>query len=392
MSQSLERRGRFLLRSFAFTGLTILLVNCGSPNSDAGPSDLPDGAPERVVPEPIVELGVTRGDTTQQFHDIRSPFVFNGGQVVVPDGGSNTIRVFGQDGELVRTLGGSGEGPGEFAMLDAAWNRGDTIEAWDTKLGRLTRFYPGDSVAVVTMESGPSAQQAVPGALPNGWVIAGVSAAGMGERDEMAVHHFNRHGNHVGVIARIRGMSRYRTSLAAGPDPLSPRPQFDVHDGRVYVAETLTPEIRVMSPSGDSLRTISWQPGSRPSPERAAQQTIQAIVDEEAPTDSASLRERMTSFPVREQVSAFWSFLVDEQGFVWLQPYSPRRHSLRLGGIRTAGPGGDWIVFSSDGRRLTSVEMPDGLRPTQITSDAVVGISRDEVGVQSVHVFPLQRR
>lgn len=392
MSQSIKRRGPLLLQSIALTGMVLLLVSCSSSSSDAGSSEVPPGTPESVVSEPVVELGVTRGDTTQQFHDIRTPFVFNDGQVVVPDGGSNTIRVFGQDGEHVRTLGGSGEGPGEFEMLDAAWNRGDTIEAWDTKLGRLTRFYPGDSVAVVTMESGPSAQQAVPGALPDGWVIAGVSSAGMGERDEMAVHHFDRQGNHMGVIARTRGMSRYRTSLAAGPDPLSPRPQFDVQDGRVYVAETLTPEIRVMNSSGDSLRTISWQSGTRPSAESAVRQTIQAIVDQEAPTDSASLRERMTSFPVREQVSAFWSFLVDEQGFVWVQPYSPRRHSLRLGGIRTAGPGGEWIVFSSDGRRLTSVEMPDGLQPTQITSDAVVGISRDEVGVQSVHVFPLQRQ
>lgn len=392
MSQSIKRRGPLLLQSIALTGMVLLLVSCSSSSSDAGSSEVPPGTPESVVSEPVVELGVTRGDTTQQFHDIRTPFVFNDGQVVVPDGGSNTIRVFGQDGEHVRTLGGSGEGPGEFEMLDAAWNRGDTIEAWDTKLGRLTRFYPGDSVAVVTMESGPSAQQAVPGALPDGWVIAGVSSAGMGERDEMAVHHFDRQGNHMGVIARTRGMSRYRTSLAAGPDPLSPRPQFDVQDGRVYVAETLTPEIRVMNSSGDSLRTISWQSGTRPSAESAVRQTIQAIVDQEAPTDSASLRERMTSFPVREQVSAFWSFLVDEQGFVWVQPYSPRRHSLRLGGIRTAGPGGEWIVFSSDGRRLTSVKMPDGLQPTQITSDAVVGISRDEVGVQSVHVFPLQRQ
>lgn len=392
MSQSVERRGRFLLRSFALTGLTILLVNCGSSNSEAGPSDLPDGAPERVVPEPIVELGVTRGDTTQQFHDIRTPFALKSGQVVVPDGGSNTIRVFSRDGELVRTLGGTGEGPGEFAMLDAAWNRGDTIEAWDSKLGRLTRYFPGDNVEVVTMESGPSAQQAVPGPLPDGWVIAGVSDAAMGERDEMTVHHFGRRGQHLGVIAHTRGMARFRTSQAAGPDPLSPRPQFDVHDGAVYVAETLTPEIRVMSPSGDSLRTISWQPGSRPSAESAVRQTIQAIVGRESPTDTASLRDRLHSFPVREQVSAFWSFLVDEQGFLWIQPYNPNRHSLRLAGTRIAGPGGHWVVLSPDGKRLTSVEMPDGFRPTQITSDAVAGISRNEVGVESVQVHTLQRR
>ena len=392
MSQSLERRGRFLLRSFALTGLTILLVNCGSANSDAGPSDLPDGAPERVVPEPIVELGVTRGDSTQQFHDIRTPFVFNSGQVVVPDGGSNTIRVFSPDGELVRTVGGSGEGPGEFAALGTVWHRGDTIEAWDIRQRRLTRFFPDDSVQVISFESVSGVQQIVPGTLPDGWISIGVSDAAMGERDEMVVRHFGLDGNHRGLIARTKGMARHRTSRAAGPGPLSPRPQFDVANGQVFVAETLTPEIRVLSPSGDSVRTVSWRPDHRPSPDEAARQTIETIIASQSSEDTAEERKLLRSFPVPERVSAFWSFLVDAEGFIWVQPYDPQRHSMQLGGARTAGPGGEWIVFSSAGERLTTIRMPAGLRPTEISSDAVVGISRSEVGVESVQIYPLERR
>ena len=107
----------------------------------------------------------------------------------------------------------------------------------------------------------------------------------------------------------------------------------------------------------------------------------------------ARLRKRLRAYPVREGVSAFWSFLVDEEGFVWMQPYDPERHSLHPGvGSLTAGPGGEWIVFSPEGGRLTSIRMPEGLRPTEITADAVVGVGRSEVDVETVRVHPLDRK
>lgn len=83
---------------------------------------------------------------------------------------------------------------------------------------------------------------------------------------------------------------------------------------------------------------------------------------------------------------------MDEQGFVWVQPYDPDRHSLRFAVGGTTGPGGEWIVFSPDVHRVTSVRMSGGLRPTDITADAVVGVARSEVGVPAVKVHPLERR
>ena len=41
---------------------------------------------------------------------------------------------------------------------------------------------------------------------------------------------------------------------------------------------------------------------------------------------------------------------------------------------------------------MGSVELPSELEPHQITSDAVVGIVRDELGVESVRVHSLERR
>ena len=61
----------------------------------------------------------------------------------------------------------------------------------------------------------------------------------------------------------------------------------------------------------------------------------------------------------------------------------------RLGGY--CGPGGNWLVISPEGAEVGWLEMPEGLEPVQITSDAVVGIYRDELGVESVRVHSLSR-
>jgi hypothetical protein len=56
------------------------------------------------------------------------------------------------------------------------------------------------------------------------------------------------------------------------------------------------------------------------------------------------------------------------------------------------GQGGVWRVFSPQGAEVGQVTVPAGLRPVQITSDALVGVRVDPDGVQSIHVHGLERR
>lgn len=50
------------------------------------------------------------------------------GRIYVLDGGNNRLQVFGPDGEYLRTLGGEGEGPGEFAS-SGGWSQFGMIVA-----------------------------------------------------------------------------------------------------------------------------------------------------------------------------------------------------------------------------------------------------------------------
>jgi hypothetical protein len=69
--------------------------------------------------------------------------VTSDGQMVVADREANNVKVLAPDGSLVDTLGGPGEGPGEFQSLVSVQRaRGDSLYAYDFRRSRLTVFAP----------------------------------------------------------------------------------------------------------------------------------------------------------------------------------------------------------------------------------------------------------
>jgi hypothetical protein len=62
------------------------------------------------------------------------------GLIYIAQPDDQTIRVFKSDGQLVRTIGRAGKGPGEFEMLFAIGFLGDTLYATDQALRRVSMF------------------------------------------------------------------------------------------------------------------------------------------------------------------------------------------------------------------------------------------------------------
>lgn len=365
---------------------------CGSERTADGDAPYPAGAPVAVDSAPRLAVGAVRGDTTREFHDVVDPFLLPDGHLVVPDAGPGKIRVFGPDGRLAETLGGPGEGPGEFGRLSAAWSRGDTIEAFDADLDRVTRFPPGGRPEGVRLDVAGPAQAGIPGALPDGgWIVVGVESARLGGRDTVAAHRYGPGGEHEGLVTRIAGMRRFRTERVGGPDPLSPRAVFAVHGGYVYAAETQTPEIHVLRPDGRLDRTLSWDPGERPSPETAFREAVDAA-SSRAGMSSDRYRTMLEAFPVTGPVPAFWGFRVDALGFVWVEPFDPDRRSI-LSSARTGASGTVlWKILSPQGGPAGTVELPGDLEPTWIGRDELVGVRWDALAVQHVEVHAIERR
>lgn len=375
--------------------LLVTLSDCvEEPGSAPAPAS-PPGTPLEIDAAPALSVGVVAGDTLEIFDRVVTPFVLPDGRLVVPLGGSRDIRVFTAEGDFAHRLGGEGEGPGEFLSLSAAWPRGDTIEAFDGELRRLTRFLPDGPVATVQVPGGPFPDMSLGvGPLERGWALGGVAAGGPGQRDRVEIHHFDRDGAHLGDLGSAGGIVRYVAAGLGGPEPLSPRSVFASDGIRLYLGDTLEPLIRRVGPVGVPSGEVAWEPTEAVSVPEALEQVIDRAVSRASADQRSATRERLEGAAVSTELSVFWDFLPDGQGFLWVQPYEPLAHAFPLGGTYLGGTAGEgaWQVFSADGRGVGTITIPAGLVVTQIGPSAVVGILRDDLGVESVRVHRLRRK
>lgn len=102
-------------------------------------------------------IGGPDGGEETAFYEPTDLQVDGNGRVHVLDTGNHRVQVFSADGEFERTLGRSGEGPGDLMRPEGLWvyPDGEVIVA-DTGNARLQRFGPaGDPLPPVTLDSLP---------------------------------------------------------------------------------------------------------------------------------------------------------------------------------------------------------------------------------------------
>lgn len=393
--------GTRLAAAMVGTG-TFLSLACGPdvPEPRVVGSTTAVGAPVRIEDPARLQVG-REGDSLLEFHGVVTPFLLPDETLVVPLSGAGILRLFRPDGSFAGDFGGEGQGPGEFIHLLKAWPRGDTIEAFDYRLRRITRILPDGELEVLPPFQG-GGDSAVPGFLSNAWVGPEIVSAGFGERDQMVIRTYGQDGRPAAEIARVEGLVRYAHARGGGPHPLSPRAALAVHGEQIYVAETLTPRIEVRDRDGTLINEVTWDPVSNVSPGDAMEAVSDLAVARaerlggnarDRPSylsDPAAVRRVIAEAGVPDRVPVFSTFLVDELGFIWIRPYDPEWHSPLFGDMG-AGPGGTWLILSPEGTEAGTVAVPDGLEPSHISEDHVVGVRTDELGIESVQVHELTR-
>ena len=379
------------LRACVVLGVVGTATACSTPESEAERQiGLQPGAPLEIVARPELRLGVLEGDTLQEFDRVVTPFLTPGRRLVVPLAGHKVLRVFDLQGNHLMTLGGEGEGPGEMMSLSGSWARGDTIEVFDSRLRRVTSFLPDSAPRVIRLGSEGIAQSVLPQAASNGWVMYGVEAVEPNGRDLMSAHLFGFDGAHVRDLQEIRGMRRYAGRLWTGPVPLSPWAWFASRLNRLYVVDGLEPRIQVLDLATDSRKSLAWEMTSGWSAGEALRLVTDSAVSAAREGEGAGVRARIAEAPAPE-LPVLGGLLVDALGFIWIRPYDPLVHSPALGGLGRPGPGGTWHVLTPDGEPLPPLSVPPDLELIQVTGDRLVGIAKDDLGVESVRVHAVVR-
>jgi hypothetical protein len=362
-----------------------LLAGCGQDSPDPGARE-----PENwSLVGPTVSIGEVEGDPRYLFQSVAGARRLPDGRIAVADRGQALIRIYGPDGTHQLDLGGEGRGPGEFDYITTLMVRPpDTLVAYDSGIFRLSTFLAdGTVLETKTFSVSEGRPEIFLGRYSNGdlafsWID--LTRQTPSDRrvnpDPMRFGRFDQEGELAAVLGSGTGLRRG----PAGVMPFTPQLHAFLFHDTIFHTDGLRAEINVLDPNGVSGRPI-------PLPVKAvdvsgAEALLRAGLEAEG---AEELLRRLSESP-SDSIPVLSEVILDELGRFWVKQYDPGSDINWLGawaGIR----GGTWWVVNRIGVPLAWVVFPQELQPLAIYEDAVIGIVRDEFGVQRIQVFPILR-
>jgi hypothetical protein len=348
-----------------------------------------DGEGWTVDPVPILDLSTSGAGLDHEFFRVSDARFLPGGDIVVANAGTNEIRRFSPAGELIKSIGREGEGPGEFQrILGLLLLRGDSIGVWeyagrlsllgqDLSFGRLLSLPHnigdlrslGDSVIVGEM------------IYPSMVAYEGGNAL---IREPVPIVRCSLEGDVIDTVAMGAGYEEFMWTNASGQGggavPLfGKQSHLGSWQNEIFMGSADDMDFRVLSASG-RLRRIVRVPGfdlSLASEEIRSEREIRL-----RPDVPAWYRDLVNDIPSPSRRPAYSALLIDHEGYVWLEMFRAR---TELEEERT------WMVFHPDGEWLGEVTTPSDFRVFDIGSSGLLGVRIDNLEVEHVQVLWVNR-
>jgi len=352
----------------------------------------PDGESERspfhVGAEPSLTLG---GSDDDPLFRVTGVLRLSDGTIVVANSGSSQLRYYTATGELLRTVGGKGGGPGEFEALDwISLLPGDSVIAFDRLNRRFTVLDPAGGVA----RSYQPPQGVAPrplGVQPGGSILVRTASVGSAGdlpgngavRDSSTISLMLPDGSMGMELARLPGDERVINISDRGIDifvpPFAARFIAAAADGGFWAQRRDSYELEYRGLDGQLLRLLRLDLTPRRSIPAMLDAYVERAVGAMPDGPQRQARERtLRALPVPETLPMIAALLVDTVGRLWAQDFMAPGDSTAL-----------WRVFDADGRRLGEVTMPRGFTLLRIQADRLLGVQLDENDVEEVRIYPL---
>lgn len=349
--------------------------------------------PWRIGPEPTVSIGDVVGEEAYMLHEVAAAVTLPDGRIVLANTGTSEIRVFDASGMHQTTWGRAGEGPGEFTALAgvASWP-GDSIVAWDTRARSIAVFDSDGTLGrSFVLEAGgrPNQPRMV---LSDGTVVGRAvdSGGGPGYRREKFTYTLHDAegsmrvslGDHPGQESFINMEGRM---AVFGLLPFSRSLREASWGEMVILAPDDHYEFRAHDRATGVLTHIVRRDYTNRAPTR---DEVDQAIDDALGRTSLTVdrlewtREGYKGMPLVESFPAFRILLTDGLDHLWVR-------EATLPGMDRPAP--LWTVFNPEGRVLGFIETPDGLTILEIGADHILGQTTDNLGVESVQVWPLER-
>lgn len=351
----------------------------------------------RLAAEPALRLGHGE-DPAHQFAGIRSAVRLRDGGIVVADGGSEEIRIFDADGRHRNTAGGKGGGPGEFRSLRWVGLHGDSIVSYDSGGRRVSVFTgAGAFVRSVPLEETPELTLVQPmGVLHSGvLMVRPVMGSGLGfgtaERfDSVRFYGYDiATGDRVSEIGPFPGTESFMLAEGApGRDgwqmgmslPFGRALVADVNGDHLYIGTGHAPQIELYRHGRDLSAIIRWDSPVRPVTRNDIARFRAAFRGDGSSGPWSRRQERLLdAIPHPETAAPYSELRVDDEGRIWVAE------------SRVGGDDPRWHVFDRQGRWLGRVSTPASLKIYRIGADWILGGTRDELDVEQVVLYRIER-
>jgi hypothetical protein len=342
-----------------------------------------------IPDEPTLSLGTTSEDGPTQFFQIRGMAFLPGDRFVVANGGTEQLRIFDATGTLAAEVGGKGNGPDEYSALAHVWLLGDSILAYDFRNDRISvRDLSGRLARTFRLEwfSG--------GLMPETVLRDGTVATVTGRRmtelpgaglllDSALISRYDVTGALIDSLGRLP--HNQRVTFSSGNMNTTLGLPFSVNgrlapsdDGYCYVFGVRF-EIRCFSYAGAPSLLVRTEAPPRPIGPMDIDWFWENVEEQANPIAAQAIRRRREEMPFPDTFPAFADLLADDQGRAWAQLYP-----------LPDAPDHEWQIFDS-GRWIARLTVPPSFQIMAISGERVIGVWRDELGVESVRSYPILR-
>jgi len=388
--------------------LACCMAACGAGSSGTGSFLVTDSAGVEVVintapawregeawtlaSQPALDIGVVEGDSAYQLFRVRDAVRLTDGRIVVANGGSYELRYYDPVGAHLKSVGRVGDGPGEFQGLDdLIVLPGDSLLVVDFGLSRVT-LLDGTGALLATYSVPPPF-----GRFPDGTLVRqeGVGAPLTGAtgdgvvRAEVAVVRYTLADETLDTLVRLPGDEIYRVVEGSGGGvgvtgyrrPFGRFRRSVVHDRWIMSADGSSYEAAVFDLNGRLTRLVRVDRPNRPVTAQDQQNYRERFLASIRDGRSRSRAERMfdgQAFPAA--MPALQNLKVDGEGNLWLEEYQAAPEVQPR-----------WALFDPQGRWLGTIDTPHGLRVTDLGSDYVLGIARDQLDTEHVRLYRLMK-
>ena len=356
-----------------------------------------DGEGWRVAETPVVDIGVVSGDAAYELFRPLGALRLSDGRIVVANAGTSELRYYDERGKHLGSSGGRGGGPGEFfAMSWFARTDDDSVVVYDRRSRRVSLFDPdGRYHSSVALPGGdfPSVQ----GRLSDGSYLARVvprrardappEPLGRG-RDSLSFLRYGPDGEFLDTLGvflrRIKHGLAFefmgRSRRGAMTIPFTPSTVLAVAGSKVIVGTSTSYQISQFTPDGVLIRLIRKRHSRlpvEPSDVDSFLDSLRAQYATGGPEAKTHVKMNEET-PPADSMPAFDDLIVDREGNLWV---SASRHH--------GDPSVQWDVFDTEGIWLGVVPGPDGFRATDIGSDYLLGLWKDDLEVEHALLYEL---